>query len=284
MNDKPMDEPLEPGGVTSLLPYFGSNRLLAKHLRELLAGRKWCAVPFCGGMSELLHIPCRSIVATDKHLNVLNLARVVRDNTLRPYLLRRLRDKLFHYDLFAAAQIRAALGPQHDLDIEAAEAYFVATWMGRSGRAGAKGELKGKLAVRWNANGGASAVRYFSALRAIALFGRVFQRCEFPAGDGLEMIDRVSDDGDLAIYCDPPWPGAGKAYLHNAGLGLDEHEWHTRLRDRLAAFTKTAVVCRFQDHPLVTELYQGWERITLCGRDQSGSGTHEVLLTNRGGR
>jgi hypothetical protein len=68
--------------VTSIAPWFGSNRTLAENVGKLLRGCSWVGVPFAGGMSELLHITAPSVLVSDLHTHVLNLAAVTPSNVV----------------------------------------------------------------------------------------------------------------------------------------------------------------------------------------------------------
>ena len=269
------------GEITALIPYFGSNRLLAEKVGELTAGRIWAGVPFAGGMSEVLHMTCRQIVVNDLHRHVINLARVVAHETHRRELFKRLDRKLFHPSELQVAQAYCKIiGPVGLLDVDAAESYFVSQWMGRSGKAGTKTEFSGKIPVRWTASGGGSAIRYVSAVRSIPAIGRKLQRCEFTCMDAFEMIEKVKDLPTHCLYIDCPWPEAGAEYAHNFGGGERELANHSRLAESLSRFKQTLVVVRFGEHPMTDTLYAGWNRVTLRGKDQSGDATHEILLAN----
>lgn len=273
--------------ATALAPWFGSNRLLAHHVGELLAGRDWVGVPFAGGMSELTHIDARTVVVGDLHRHLINLARVVASDELRPVLMRHLRRALFHPDELDAAQewckchqpVEGIRG-----DLQAAYSYFVCVWMGRSHLAGTKDEFTGRLSTRWNASGGDSNVRYRSAVRSLVSFGRTARRCTFSVMDAFDFLGRCDDKDRHGVYCDPPFPGAGADYRHNAGKGAEEVAWHTRLRDSLVRFGRTRVVLRYYRHPLVEELYPpdrwDWRELT-GGRTQANKAAPEVLILNR---
>src|SRR6516225_3546772 len=95
--------------IHTLVPWFGSNRLLGPHVGEELAGCSWVGVVFAGGMPELLHIKdARTIVVNDVHRHVINLARVVKNDKLKDQLVRDLDATLFHPDELAEAQIICA--------------------------------------------------------------------------------------------------------------------------------------------------------------------------------
>ena len=71
-------------------------------------------------------------------------------------------------------------------------------------------------------------------------------------GDGIELCEKIIDEGGIAIYADPPYV-VGDEYLH----GFTEDD-HVRLATALRRFRKTRVVVSYYDCPLVRELYAGW--------------------------
>ena len=266
--------------VTALAPWFGSNRMLAHEVGAELAGMKWVGVPFAGGMCELAHIDARSIVVGDLHRHLINLARTVADDELRPILIKHLRRAAFHPDELDQAQEWCKIhDPQPTLkaDLQAAYCYFVCCWMGRSHIAGTKDEFHGRLSTRWNANGGDSNVRYRSAVRSLTSFSKIVRRCNFSVLDVFEFLDRCEDVPMHGLYLDPPFPGPGDSYRHKFSI-----EEHRLLAKRLAQFGCMRVVCRFYDHPLIRELYpQGvWNWRFLKGRKQSNEASPECLLIN----
>jgi site-specific DNA-adenine methylase len=276
--------------ITALAQWFGGNRMLGEHVGKLLDGCKWVGVPFAGGMGELLHIKARTMLVNDLHRHVINLARVVADDALRPELVRRLNAKGVHPDELAGAQAWCAErellppAPHAARDLEWAENYFVCSWMGRGGNGGARDEFTGRVATRWNATGGDSAVRYFNAVEGLEAFSRTLKRCTFEVKDAFEFIARCFDGDDYGIYEDPPFPVAGRKYRFHCGkTEKEERDWHTRLRDTNLRFTKTRVVMRFYDHPLIRELYPEtrWHWNLLEGRKQSNEAAPEVLLVNQ---
>ncbi len=270
-----MDKPT----VTAVPPWFGSNRTLAKEVGAELTGCKWIGVPFAGGMCELVYLKASTIVVSDLHRHVINMARVFGHPVKGPQLYRRLRRKTFHIDEHRESQARAKeREPDGECDLDAAEDYFTAVWMGRSAIAGIDDEFCGRLPVRWNANGGDSNKRYRSATESIRAWRQVFKRCNFLTLDVFEFLDMAQDKEGHAIYLDPPFPGAGDRYKHPF-----TEEQQRRLAARLRLFKHAKVVCRFYDHPLIRELYHEthWKWRHLEGRDQANNGTKpEVLLIN----
>lgn len=272
------------GKVTTLVPWFGSNRTLAPLVGEALAGCEWVGIPFAGGMCEVPHIAARTVLVNDLHRGVINLATAVREHWMRQTLVRRLNDTVFHPDTLAEAQrIYAADDAPR---VVKAWAFFVVCWMTRSGAAGTPGETTGGPALRWTAGGGDSAVRFRSAVRAIAEWWPTFQRCTFSVMDAFDFLARCGDAAGHGLYCDPPFPGPGAGYRHHCGkTDAEQVEWHTRLRDALARFRAARVVCRFYDHELIRDLYPepAWEWRRLTGRKQTNEAAPEVLLINRPG-
>jgi DNA adenine methylase len=281
------DERRRPMKITAIAPWFGSNRMLAPHVGEALGRLAWCGVPFAGGMCELPYIQARTILVNDLHRHVINLARVCADDKLRPQLIRWLRRRAFHPDELAEAASICSQAEPDGIDLELARRYFVCAWMGRSHKAGTSGnpsggEFFGEPALRWNANGGDSAVRYHSAIRMLGQFAKTLRRCTFTTNDAFEMLARCEDSDGHGIYCDPPFLEKGRSYKFNCGESpVEEKTWHRRLAESLNRFQKTKVVCRFYEHPLIREFYEGWTFKELAGRTQANEKASELLVTNQ---
>lgn len=271
--------------ITTLAPWFGGSRFLASEVGKLLTGCKWVGIPFAGGMPEIAYIDAPSIVVSDLHRHVINLAQCLRDERIGPILYRQLRRAPFHPEVLSDAQewLKVQEPPGRMPDREAAFRYFVAVWMGRSGKAGGVDEFNGGLPVRWNANGGDSNTRYRSAVRSICSWRRILAKVNLVVQDCFEFLDKIEDVKGHGIYSDAPFPGAGRKYKHNPGkTDKEEREWHARLARALAGFTLARVVVRFYDDPLIRELYpkSRWTWHHFTGRKQSNADAPEVLLTN----
>ncbi|CAM9965137.1 unnamed protein product, partial [Phaeothamnion confervicola] len=264
-------------------PWFGSNRSLARHVGGLLQGCGWVGVPFAGGMSELLHITARTIVVSDLHKHVMNLARVLAHPQLGPKLLRRLRRRPVHagdlaYSQGRCLQLANIVFTTDDDLLEWAEHYFVVAWMGRNGTAGTNSEFRSGLSVRWDAGGGDSATRYHSAVKALRDWFAIMPRCTFIVLDVFQFLDNVTDLPECGLYLDPPFPDVGAAYTHKFTV-----EQHRELARRLTALEHVRVVCRFYRHPLIEELYPAphWHWLELeGGRTQTNGKPPEVLILN----
>jgi DNA adenine methylase len=270
--------------VNALAPWFGSNRLLSHKVGELLTDCTWVGVPFAGGMSELLHISARTLLVSDLHAHVLNLAAVVADPDLRPRLVEQLDGLPVHPDVLSAAQLRCRWYEKqgvHPPCLGWAVNYFVCAWMARNGTAGTEGEFRAGMSTRWTANGGDSAVRFRNAAASLEQWSEVMRRCTFVKFDVFAFLAGVKDQVGHGVYLDPPFPGPGDDYKHK----FDEAS-QRKLSAMLAGFKNCRIVCRFYDHPLVRELYPEsawmWHR-PEGGRKQTNEAAPEVLLVNRTG-
>lgn len=278
--------------VTAIAPWFGSNRNLAHEVGRHLAGCKWVGVPFAGGMSELLHITARTMLVSDMHAHVLNLAAVVADADLNARLRARLNDLPVHPDVLTIAQRRcrerekataldriggASEPPPADLDWAAN--YFVCAWMSRNGNAGTANEFSATQSIRWTATGGDSAIRFRNATESLAGWSDTMRRCTFTRLDVFQFLINVKDHAGHGLYLDPPFPDVGDDYKFRFGEAQQ-----VQLARSLGTFKNCKVVCRFYDHPLVQRLYPEelwtWHR-PVGGKTQTGKNAPEVLLVNR---
>lgn len=262
--------------ISTLVPWFGGARLTGAEVGRSLEGCKFVTVPFCGGLSELPHISAPTILCNDLHRHVVNLCRVLADPVLGPQLSRRLRRKPFHPETLDAAQALASKGVLTDPDLDAAEAYFVCAWMGRSGRSGTKGELKGGLALRWGATGGDSALRFSNAVMGLRGWRRILARCSFTCMDWRHFLAKVKDKSGHAVYADPPWPQTGGSYLHGGDFD------HEGLAEVLGGYESARIVVRNLDCDLVRRLYPepAWRWRTFAGRNQGNNEVDEALICN----
>ena len=270
--------------INALAQWFGGNRMLAQSVGRALGKLRWCGVPFAGGCPELPHNQTAAGVANDLHRHIVNLARVVRDDVLVDRLVRRLDGVLFHPDELTAAQRRCREREPRDHvgdapDVAWAADYFAACWMGRGGHAGKRREFDQSLSLRWTSTGGDSAVRFRSAIESLRAWHRALRNWSFSCVDAFEFLDNVRDAEGHGLYVDAPWPDLGGAYRH--GFRPDQQ---ARLAEALTRFTRTRVVVRYGDHPLVCELYPQprWTWLMQTSRNQRNGATAEALIINRG--
>lgn len=280
--------------VGALAPWLGSNRMLADTVGARLKGCDWVGIPFSGGLCELPYIDCRAGVANDLHRHIINLARVVRDPKQYARLVEKLDAAIFHPDELAESQryCRAVEAEVESVGmfgpsgltmtplVEWAYCYFVSVWMARSSAAGTSSEFSGSLSTRWNANGGGSNTRFRGAAKALAAWHQVFQRWEFETLDCFAFLAKIKDALRQGIYADAPWPVLGDNYKHRFTESMQR-----RLAIVLGVYTKTRVVVRFGDHPLIREIYpeSHWDYILQDSRNQGNNLVSEILLINRTG-
>lgn len=267
------------------LPYAGANTMNASRVGDALEACRFVAVAFAGGMTELPYIRASQLVVNDLHRDVITLAACVGIPQTRGMLLDRLRWTAFHPDSLATAQqamTEVYSGPV-DMElvpfVDRAYQYFVSQWMGRSGLAGTEGEFKGKLPTRTNANGGGSAKRFWTMVRSLAYWGEIMRRCEFTCLDWKPFLETYGQDRPRhGIYVDAPsWPGSSIGYRH--AFTEDDHRV---LAQRLSSYGVATVVVRYNDHPLIRELYLGpdtrWRVHKAQGRKQSNDVIPEFVL------
>lgn len=272
--------------TTALAPWYGAARMIARYVGQELFGCRWVGVPFAGGMTELLYLDAPTIMASDLHRHIVNLASVVACDNARRRLICNLNALPFHPDTLRFAQQycleRERAGWKLDnAETEADELwalnFFVCAWMGRNGKAGTKTEFNGGMSVRWEDGGGDSCVRFRSAARSLAGWRNVLRRCTFHVLDCFAFLDKCKDQDGIGLYLDPPFPGPGDDYRH--AFSTQQHE---RLAARLREFRAARVVCRFYDAPLIRALYdeEHWIYRALKGRDQANAVKPEVLILN----
>lgn len=279
--------------TTALAPWFGSNRDNAEAVGVELGPLAWVGVPFTGGGCELRHIKTRAGVANDLHRHMVNLGRVINTAELKRTLAEKLAGTLFHPDELADAQRRclqreAAPGgewfglsedasPTNQPDVAWAYDYFICCWMGRSAMAGTAKEFDGKLSTRWTSSGGDSAVRFRSATDSLEGWHQALLPWSFSCIDAFKFIPRVNDAPTHGIYCDAPWPNKGDDYKHAFDVTMQR-----RLAEEMGRFKQTRVVIRYEDHPLIRELYpEGrWTWARRKSRNQGNNQVAEVLILN----
>lgn len=302
-----------PRTINAIAPWFGANRERAELVGKLLGKLAWCGVPFMGGGAELPWIDTSEGVAGDLHRHVINLARVIREPDLRAELAARLDKTLFHEEEFRDAQRRCA---DRDGDgvigglfvatretgktvaddrpsVDWAFDYFVCCWMGPGAKAGKPHHFTSYFPVRMSASGGSSAKRFRSAVESLDGWCEALRPWSFVCRDAGDLLDRVAgwetkrckaaDAGErlepYGIYCDPPWPEAGRKYEHK----VDDGVFHRRLEERLRSLTTYRVVVRYGDHPIIRGLYgrPEWEFVELKTRSQANTAVAELLIVRR---
>ena len=270
--------------IKALAPWFGAKRNLAPRIVELLGRHSVYWEPFCGSMAVLLAKPtCRMETVNDLHHDLINLARVIQDRSQCLVLYKRLRRVLMHEDFVAEAN-ETIYGKEFEPTIERAFWYFLHSWIGRNGNAGCKDHNQ-KFCRRFTSGGGAPETRLQSVINSIPAWRRRLRRVCIFNMDAFEMIGRIEDGSNAAIYVDPPYWLNKDKYKHDF-----TDESHVRLAELLHRFKKATVVLSYYDHPKLEELYPDFskEKIEVAkalahqgARGKNKVKAVEVLLTNK---
>lgn len=262
----------------SALSYFGSDSEVADRLAALLDGCRHVTIPFVGGASILPHLQARAIVANDLHAAAVNFYRVVSGGygpAAQQQLIARCEHTLSH-----PAEMELAQRTLDDHDATPAQrawAFWALCWIGRKGQGGTRRQ-NGLPSVRRTAEGGNNASRIRAAAGDLMAWSRHFERCEWQSIDFRKLLPKVADRPDCGVYCDPPWFGAGRNYLHPFA-DADHRELELLLR----RFERSTVVVRYGDCEEVRELYsdRDWHIIDAVSRDQNNTVKGEVWITNQ---
>jgi DNA adenine methylase len=274
--------------ITALSPWFGGKRNLAPEIIKILGKHRVYWEPFCGSMAVLLNKePCVMETVNDLHGDLINLAKVVKDQESAIKLFALLSRTFMHEGLHQEAaeryRSRGYFEPAQEPDVERAYDYFLCAWMGRNGTAGTSSYNQG-FCVRYTANGGHAAKRWRSAIESIPAWHHRLVNVTILNRDAFEIINRIEDKEGTAIYIDPPYLVKGAKYIFDFKNG--DHE---KLAQSLQRFKRAKVVVSYYEHPRLVELYPKWsqERINVskamsCAgkRGESDVRAVEVLLTN----
>ena len=261
----------------SVLPWFGSDASVAANLGVLLDGCNHVTIPFAGGMSILPHLKAKAIVANDLHRNAICFyqslsgrygEKVVCD------LVSICEHTLSHPE--EMEQSENILNDHGASVLLKAWAFWAQCWIGRKGKGGTKHQ-GGKPSVRRTANGGNNATRIKSAAADLKAWAEEFRRCEFTCEDFGECLRKVSDKPKCGVYCDPPWFGAGRNYLHEFSP-----EDHRDLASVLSSLKNSPIVIRYGDCGEVRHLYRdpSWTITEATSRTQANKNLGEIWITN----
>lgn len=261
----------------SALSYFGSDSEVAAELAALLDDCSHVTIPFVGGASILPHLKARAIVANDLHAAAITFYRFASGRygeSQRLALVRKCESTLSHPEEIELAKTYLdKLAMQ--LSVDYAWAFWALCWIGRKGKGGTKHQ-GGMPSVRRTANGGTNASRITAAAADLEAWAKQFKRCEWTQEDFCACLDKVADVPGCGIYCDPPWVGAGRNYLHTF-TDVD----HSVLAFCLDRFEQATVVLRYGDAPLIRDLYPAdrWTWTQASSRTQANKVREEVWIT-----
>lgn len=298
--------------VKAIAPWFGGKRTLAPEIVELLGKHTQYFEPFCGSMAVLFaKEPSQKETVNDLHGDLINLARVLQDRDSAPQLYERLQAAPFSEDLldhareylsselFSIDSMPEWNGVTYQQHLDRAYWYFLASWMGRNGTAGTA-RVDYQIAVRWTKGGGSPTVRWRNAVESIPAWHRRLLNVVILRRDAFNIVDRLEDVPQTAIYADPPYAAetrgkikdrAGGKYLYEfnhkkGGLFADDH---ARLAEILRGYRKARIVVSYYDCPRVRELYDGWtihehtrqkHLHAQNGRGARPKAAPELLITN----
>jgi len=260
----------------SALSYFGSDSEVAQQIAAMLDHCKHVTIPFVGGAAILPHLKARAIVANDKHDAAVMFYRVMSSwygDKMREDLINRCQHTLSHPTDLEVAQRQIEMRIRDPREI--AWSMWATCWIGRKGKGGTKHQ-GGMPSVRRTANGGTNASRIRAAASDLKEWAKHFERCEWESVCFRDLLPKVADKPDCGIYCDPPWVGVGRNYLHSFDQGD-----HRDLAWMLNRFEYATIVVRYGDDPLIRELYDDWRVIEASSRDQCNAVKGEVWLVNR---
>lgn len=268
----------EPPTIGALVPWFGSKRILAPEIVRELGPHRAYWEPFCGSMAVLLAKPPSSLeTVNDLHRDLVNLAMILRHPRLGPRLYRELRRFLCAEETFSVEGVHALVGLPEPVpgvysqaNYRRARAYFVASWLGRSGVAGTR-LVNHRFCRRFTKNGGSPSKRWAGAVDSIPAWRRRLRQVTVLSMDGFDLLGRVEDAPGNAVYADPPYfsdgrKHAGGRYMHRFGEAradglLAETDDHARLAAVLGRYRQTRVVVSYYEDPRLEELYPpsaGW--------------------------
>lgn len=299
--------------IKALAPWFGGKRTMAPLIVTELGKHTQYFEPFCGSMSVLFAKQAsQKETVNDLHGDLINLARVIQNETTATALYNRLQYVTFGEDLLD--QARAQLDDESALSIicgqlfigelprqsiERAFWYFIASWMGRNGTAGTD-RLDYQIAVRWTKSGGSPTIRWRNALESLPAWHRRLLNVVILRRDAFNIIDRLEDVQETAIYVDSPYAGETRGKIKDGRGGRYKHEFsheatlwgdddHTRLAKILSGYRKARVVISYYDCPRIRKLYDGWTIVEHTRQKhlhaQNGRGARpkdapEILLIN----
>jgi DNA adenine methylase len=268
--------------LSAIAPWFGGKRTLAPAIVAELGPHRAYWEPFLGGCAILFAKETASAeTVNDLHGDLTNLARCLANEAQAASLYRRCSGALFCERLFDESVARIV--EPFVAGVERAFDYLVVCWMGRNGTAGT-GAFNHQLAVRWTHAGGTPSVRWRGVGDSIPQWHERLRRVTILNRDGFEVLERIEDSPQTAIYCDPPYLVKGEAYLHD--FAGDDH-W--RLADLLKRFRQARVVVSYYEDARLAEMYAGWHVRRLCATKNIANVQHrgtekvaapEVLLMN----
>jgi DNA adenine methylase len=248
--------------IRAVAPWYGSKRTLAPRIVSELGPHKFYVEPFCGSLAVLLAKPPVAMeTANDLHGDLINLARVLANETAAEALYKAASRLLMHEQLHGEFKAECVSGPETVapsvrevamVHVDRALAYLCMSWMGRNGSAGTRpGNIT--TARRFTSNGGSGGLRWRSAVDSIPAWHERLRAVSISRMDAFELLERLGDQAGTAVYVDPPYLRKTDKYIHDLAAG--DHE---RLAKVLGRFKAARVVVSYYDEPELRELYKDW--------------------------
>lgn len=273
--------------VKALAPVYGAKRMQAAGILDLIGEHTCWWDCFASSLSMLFAKPkCRTEVVNDLHRDLVNLARVVADDSLSVELFNKVERTVFCKPLYEECcsflkEQRAAGEFPDGPSVAQAWRYFVASWMGRNGLAATEKELETGFCMRYTSNGGDPATRFRSGGGSIPDWWYRLQGVTILSECGIGLVKRIEDKGGTVVYLDPPYYDKQAKYLHDFTV-----EQHGELAEACRRFKKTRVCVSYYDCPEVDELYlsYGFQKVARSTTKQMGTSLKteapEVLFIN----
>lgn len=246
--------------IKGICPWFGSKRTMAPVIVEQLGPHSHYWEPFCGSCAVLFAKDrSTSEAVNDLHKDLINLALVLQDEQMALGLYARINRCLFHEDLLPIAKtflVERTLEPGQP-DAERAYWYLIFSWMGLNGISGTPLYHTGTFVPRYSTTGQNGATRWASVCESIPAWHQRLLGVQILSRDCFDILPRIVDEADTALYIDPPYLVKGARYVHDFARSD-----HLRLAEALRRFRKARVVVSYYDHPDLAVLYPGW--LKLC--------------------
>lgn len=260
-----------PGGIFSpsedtvkigaVLPYYGCKRTIGpKIIRQMMNHRVYWEL-FCGSLSILFAKDrCAYETVNDLHADLYNLTTVLQCRGTAEMLYGKVSRTLFHEDLLPLAkshlQNPCLPDPVYE-NVDRAYWYLVFSWMGLNGVSGTPLASTGTFALRFT-QGGNGPVRWGSVGDSIPEWHQRLQRVQILNRNAFDLLPRIEDVPETVIYCDPPYIEKSSKYVHDL-----KAEEHAQLASQLRRFKHARVLVSYYAHPILDELYPGWERLEI---------------------
>ena len=244
----------------AILPYYGSKRSMADEIVAEIGPHRGWAELFGGSLAVTLAKPVAGMeIVNDLYGDVINLARVLASPFCED-LYGRVSRTLMAYPLHEEAKSHTAapfevalsvteVGPEN---VTRAYWFLVHSWQGINGVTGT-GRGNMQVARRFTVGGGHGAQRWRGVAESMPFWHERLREVLIDRMNGIDLAERLADDGTWVIYADPPYIEKGDSYVHDF-----TPEDHARLAKVLSSKRNTRVLVSYYDHPEVRRLYRGW--------------------------